>query len=806
MKEYTLPRPMKEYTLPTISNHPSCIVLPPCAVAFDIKLGTIANLLLFFGLSNNEPYLHLQEFNEACSTVQLLGIDEGNLRLRLFSFSLKDKAKKWLYNLHPRSINTWEEMQKVFLQFYFPPHKSNSMRNDLLNFRDLPSDFFYETCERFKDLECGVPIHGLSRVAVLSSFYTGLTQEFRRRVDNACEGCFMNKTEEEATRILDELSVSSQLYDCVSNRKPFMVKSAQVPMKKLKPRRGMYNVDALNIQMLQELKRIEGEMQKKLDMILQTQCNLLGYPMKSINDSYGNPYNPGWRNNPNIEWGGNQNREEGQDFQRPYGGYQGASSSNYNNQGGNNVYHAPRPPDQAPPQHPLPLHQPQVSNQEARKTPTLEEMMAAFVRNQAKQDEKINILTQGMSKLEVQMRQLANELSQRKQGVFPSQVENNPRHEVKAITILRSGRQVENNVYMPTNDELASPREPPGFERSAKHKQVVLDDNEGQEEVLKNNFNSKTNNGEDVSNDHHSMERPFKRCITFNPPLEIVQEKRRAVKTIPSYAKFLKDMCTKKKKFKEHEQVALCEEVSAIIQRKLPPKLKDPGSFTIPSKIGETTFEKCLMDLGASINLMPYSALEKLGLERALKETSITLQLADRSVRYPSGILENVLVNVAKFVIPVDFTVLDMEDAPIVDNELPIIFERGFMATGVKINVKKGTMSMQVLGDKIKFQIFPPLNVSDNVNERYLVGRYGEAQVRGDEKSNKEAWATLPVSPCSQDLVSQSLSFKGHKSLVTPIKKKNQVGGMLKGLLVGMGVCFGSSKVCKGDGCLKKPP
>ncbi|KAL6140942.1 hypothetical protein ACLB2K_059234 [Fragaria x ananassa] len=124
------PHPMKEYTLPTISNHPSCIVLPPCVVAFHIKPRTIVNLSLFFGLQNNESYLHLQEFNEACSTIQLLGIDEANLRLRLFPFSLKDKTKKWLYKLPLRSINTWEEMQRVFLKFYFPPHKSNSMRND----------------------------------------------------------------------------------------------------------------------------------------------------------------------------------------------------------------------------------------------------------------------------------------------------------------------------------------------------------------------------------------------------------------------------------------------------------------------------------------------------------------------------------------------------------------------------------------------------------------------------------------------------------------------------------------------------
>ncbi|XP_024200125.1 uncharacterized protein LOC112203381 [Rosa chinensis] len=406
---------------------------------------------------------------------------------------------------------------------------------------------------------------------------------------------------------------------------------------------------------------------------------------------------------------------------------------------------------------------------------------------QAKQDEKINVLHQSMSKLERQMGQLAHELSQRKQGVFPSQVVNNPRHEAKAITILRSGRQVENHVYIPTSEEVVTLREPPGFERRSKHEQVVLDYNEEQGEVLKNNSNSKANHEKEVSNDH-PIERPFQRGITFNPPLKIVQEEEvslpypqalwqqekklkkesqlremidlfkkvhinipllEAVKTIPSYAKLLKEMCMKKKKFKEHEQVALCEEVSAIIQRKLPPKLKDLGSFTIPSKIGETTFDKCLMDLGAN-----------------------------RSVRYPRGILENVLVNVAKFVISMDFIVLDMEEAPMVGNELPIIFGRAFMATtGVKINVKKGTMSMKVHGDKIKFQIFPPLQISDDMNECYFLGYYGEARVRGDEKSKKEACAPFSVLPCSQ----------GFESLLTPIKKKKQIGGLLKGALVDMG-------------------
>jgi hypothetical protein len=102
-----------------------------------------------------------------------------------------------------------------------------------------------------------------------------------------------------------------------------------------------------------------------------------------------------------------------------------------------------------------------------------------------------------------------------------------------------------------------------------------------------------------------------------------------AIKQIPSYAKFLKDFCTNKKRFQEYEIVALTKEVSAVLLRKLPHKLKDPGSFTIPYRIGDHDCERSLLDLGAGVNLMPYTVYEMLGLGE-LQPTSITLQLADK--------------------------------------------------------------------------------------------------------------------------------------------------------------------------------
>ncbi|KAJ9162845.1 hypothetical protein P3X46_022587 [Hevea brasiliensis] len=155
---------------------------------------------------------------------------------------------------------------------------------------------------------------------------------------------------------------------------------------------------------------------------------------------------------------------------------------------------------------------------------------------------------------------------------------------------------------------------------------------------------------------------------------------------MPSYAKFLKEILSKKRKLEDYGIVALTEECSAILQNKLPPKLKDPGSFSIPCLIGDKKIDKALCDLRASVSLMPLSICKKLEIGE-LKPTTISLQLADRSVKYPIGILENIPIKVGKVFIPVDFIVLEMEE----DVKIPIILGRPFMATaGAIIDVKNG--------------------------------------------------------------------------------------------------------------------
>ena len=100
---------------------------------------------------------------------------------------------------------------------------------------------------------------------------------------------------------------------------------------------------------------------------------------------------------------------------------------------------------------------------------------------------------------------------------------------------------------------------------------------------------------------------------------------------MPNCAKFLKEILSKKKKIVEEGIVNLTATCSAIIQRSLQAKMKDPGSFTIPYSIGKYEFKKALCDSGASINLMHLSVVHRLSL-RELIPTTITLQMADRSM------------------------------------------------------------------------------------------------------------------------------------------------------------------------------
>ncbi|XP_012837507.1 PREDICTED: uncharacterized protein LOC105958049 [Erythranthe guttata] len=260
---------------------------------------------------------------------------------------------------------------------------------------------------------------------------------------------------------------------------------------------------------------------------------------------------------------------------------------------------------------------PDFNHQREQRGPTYDERLH-------RQERKMEGLKSTMKNMEKQIGQIAQSMSTMAKGGFSSNIEVNPKESCQAIT-TRSGLQMTDPPY-PTDESPRPAITPIPFPERQKKKKF--------KDQLKK-FIKKI------------------KQIRINIPFA------EALEVMPNYTKFMKEVLSKKIRIEEDIPVILTATCSAILQSNLPPKMKDPGSYTIPCIIGNSTFDKALCDLGAIINLMPMSVFLKLGLGN-LNRTRMTLQLADRSLKYPDGVVEDVLVKVDKFILPVDFVVLEI--------------------------------------------------------------------------------------------------------------------------------------------------
>ena len=303
-----------------------------------------------------------------------------------------------------------------------------------------------------------------------------------------------------------------------------------------------------------------------------------------------------------------------------------------------------------------------------------------------------------LKNLETQVGQLALNMPNQNKGTFPSDTQKNPK-DCMAIQ-LRSGKDLSSNKKTEGEEET----------EAEKGKTEEKEERNSQLDQLKGSNDQK--NKERVPAyapavpfpqrlQKSKREEQFSKFLDIFKKIEINIPFAEVISQMPLYAKFLKEVLSKKRKIAEEGIVNLTATCSAIIQQKLPAKMKDPGSFTIPCSIGKYEFKKALCDSGASINLMPISVVQRLSLGE-LTPTTVTLQMADRSMAQPEGILEDVLVKVGKFVFPVDFVIMKMEE----DTQVPLLLGRPFLATGAAlIDVQKGELTLRVGDEAMKFNI-----------------------------------------------------------------------------------------------------
>ena len=321
------PKQLREYFTPSQYTYSPCIQMPPVEAAqYEIKSSTIQMLPSFYGLTNEDPYKHLDEFLEICSTVKIQHFSDDALRLKLFPFSLKDRAKYWLNSIDTVTISTWDQLQREFLKKYFSIGKSNQIRKAITSFSQSDGEMFHETLERLKDLTRKCPHHAIPKWQLVQCFYDGLSERHRQMVDASCGGTFMLKNEHEAWQLFETLSENSLHHMSAAQRG-----SPNVPK-----RGGIYEVGhAIDV-----YSKVD-ELSQKLDRLLQGGtasspthqhqdiCSICSTPNHLItdcpsahqfpeyvqeqvhqaqtqmaprpgHDPFSSTYNPGWRNHPNF--------------------------------------------------------------------------------------------------------------------------------------------------------------------------------------------------------------------------------------------------------------------------------------------------------------------------------------------------------------------------------------------------------------------------------------------------------------------------------------------------------------------------
>ncbi|XP_024969709.1 uncharacterized protein LOC112509068 [Cynara cardunculus var. scolymus] len=434
---------------------------------------------------------------------------------------------------------------------------------------------------------------------------------------------------------------------------------------------------------------------------------------------YSNNYNASWRQHPNFSWNSPSlnppvHKQQGTFNFQPQ--HHGNSSNSQTHQ---QSFQNSQPPFQnkPPPQ---------------SESSSLEAMIKGlFAHAQAQNQALINQQSAAIRNLETQVSQLAVNQNNRALGTLPSNTEvpkNLGKEHVKVVT-LRSGKKLKEKVpkvSAPILTEADATTLVPGKERPV----LPLE-----KQALETTTSVPSRSDFPLLFPEDALKKSQETEVLVTPKLDAnisseppkgttktqgIQDpscstppSKNAIEQMSSYAKFLKDIQSKKKKLTEYETVALTEGCSALLTNSIPPKLKDPGSFTIPCSIGGKEIGKALCDLGASINLMPLSVFNTLGIGEA-RPTTVTLQLANKSIAYPKGKIEDVLVQVDKFIFSADFIILDFE----VDKDIPIILGRPFLATGrTLIDVQKGELTMRLQDQKVTFNVFNSLKYPDYLEE-----------------------------------------------------------------------------------------
>ncbi|KAG7599431.1 Reverse transcriptase domain [Arabidopsis suecica] len=726
-----IPRNIGDGDAPRNHQQRQGIVPPPVQNNnFEIKSGLISMIQgnKFHGLPLEDPLDHLDNFDRLCSLTKINGVSEDSFKLRLFPFSLGDKAHHWEKTLPAGSITSWDDCKKAFLTKFFSNSRTARLRNEISSFTQKQSESICEAWERFKGYTIQCPHHGFKKASLLSTLYRGVLPKIRMLLDTASNGNFLNKDVEEGWELIENLALSDGNYNEDFDRSNRGIGDSDTKHTKEMVKALNDKLDQFLLTNQKPVHYITEEEHYQIQEGETTQNVEVSYVQNQggYNKGY-NPYKPAHPNlsyrstnvaNPQDQIYPQQQQNQSKPFvpynqgfvpkQQFSGGYQ-----QHNPPPGFAQQPQPAPPAQAPDMQQMFQ---QILQGQAAGTIAIEKKMAEIQNKVDSSYNDLNVKFEALnSKVKYMESQAASTSAPKHPGQLPGKAIQNPREYANAIQ-LRSGRELR---ARPNQAPVTEDSEIQEGEDSIQNETPVEDTTKLDQESAPSDQAKSPQIKEpvvDKSKKKAFVPPPYKPKIPFPGRFkrDIIEKYRAmfakhikelevrmplidAFMLIPDSHKFLKDMVMERIQ-EVQGMVVLSHECSAIIQKKIiPKKLGDPGSFTLPCSLGPLFFSKCLCDLGASVSLMPLSVARRLGFNR-YKSCQIQLILADRSVRVPHGMLEDLPVRIGRVEIPTDFVVLEMDEEP----KDPLILGRPFLATaGALIDVRRGKIDLN-LGEDFK--------------------------------------------------------------------------------------------------------
>ncbi|GJU32246.1 reverse transcriptase domain-containing protein [Tanacetum coccineum] len=612
-------RTMAELLQAPTAGYEDAIVIPPIqAENFELKpsIITLVQSKIFRGSEQDEPHSHIRYFESITNNLRYPNVPNTTVKLMLFPFSIDGAARTWLDKEPSRSILTWDDLVTKFINHFFPPSKTTFLRNEITGFRQFANETFYEAWERFKELLRKCPHHGFALTHQLDTFYNSLNYTDQDSLNSAAGGNFLDKMPNDCLRIIESKAKVQHSRNSVVSRVSMNAPPSSPSPSNLEHQQIATTLeDKLNLSIDNKMSKLEKSINEMKALVVSTPATVKAVEERCVTCGDRHHYN----NCPLTRGGLTYQAPAYQAPVQPalvtntlFEAYTRANDANINN---------------------LNMKIDDFTRRQAEsqnKNDDFQQMMLNFMQN--------NHNNNASGLVTLPSNTIANPRVEKETEVTTDTVQ--PRTEDIQPPIVQSHVQINEPVALKPKLTL------PYLSRMNKQKTKEKDD------ILASKFM------EILKNLHFELS--LADALLF----------------MPKFASIFKSVLNNKEKLYDLTKTTVNENCSAVILKKLPEKLGDPGRFLILCDFSELVDCKALADLGASINLMPLSVWEKLSLP-SLTSTQIILELEDRTISTPSDIAEDVYVKVGKFHFPANFVVVNY----VSDSKVPLILGRPFLRT-----------------------------------------------------------------------------------------------------------------------------